>query len=94
MTNPIDERQRRSSAELQAAAEKAGIDPWIQLIGAINGQTEAARDQHAITLQMLMVLNESILATRGLTDELAALREQRAKGGNGHAAGDDTLEGG
>jgi hypothetical protein len=28
-------------------------------------------------------------ALKGLTDELAALRTQRAKGGNGHAAQDD-----
>lgn len=30
-------------------------------------------------------------ALRGLTDELAALRTQRAKGGNGHAPQDDLL---
>ncbi len=76
MSNEIDKRQRArtSSADLKAAAEATGIDLGHQLIGAITGLAEATRASHSITEQMLLVLNESILATRGLTDELAALR--------------------
>ena len=83
----IDERQRArtSSTQLAAAAKAEALELGPQIVGAFEGVGAAIRD-------LISELREQRTVTVALTHELSALRAQRAKGGNGHAA-DDTLEG-
>ncbi len=85
MSNPVDEarEKRRRKAEQDALVEQA--TPAI--IGVLGGIAQSLRE-------LIGELREQRAVTIGLTDELHALRVQRANGGNGHAPGiaDDNHE--
>ncbi len=87
MTNEVDKRHRArtSSSHLAAAAKAEALELGPQIVGAFEGVGAAIRE-------LIDELREQRSVTIALTYELSALRIQRAKGGNGHAA-DDNLEG-
>ncbi len=86
MTNEVDKTQRArvNAAKLRAAANAEALELGPQIVGAFEGVGQAIRD-------LIDELREQRAVTIALTHELAALRMQRARGGNGHAP-DDTLD--
>ncbi len=93
--NEVDKRHRArtSSANLRKAALDEAIELGPQLIGALEGLATEIRELRTINDRMLHTLERLDSTCRGLTDELAALRELRAKGGNGYAPNDNLTEG-
>ncbi len=89
MSNPVD--RARLERQRKAAHAEAVEQHSPQLVGALHGLAAEIGDQRLVTERLIAVFERLELTCRGLTDELAALRSQRARGGNGHAP-DDTLE--
>jgi hypothetical protein len=85
MSNEVDKRHRARtvSSQLTAAAKAEALELGPQIVGAFQGVGDAIRE-------LILELREQRAVTVALTNELTALRFQRAQGGNGHAP-DDTL---
>jgi hypothetical protein len=96
--NDADQRHRAriSTDKLKAAAEAEAVELGPQIIGAFHGLAGEIQAQRDVTERMIEalgnvthVLNRLELTTRGLADEMAALRARRVN--NGHAP-DDNLD--
>ncbi len=92
--NMVD-RQRIATAQAEklrteAMAEAMEFGP--SLVGLLTGIGTALRDLIGTNERMINAANESAAATRGLTNELEALRSKRTQ--NGHAPEPDDALGG
>lgn len=91
-----DQIARRKADELREQAKAEAFELAPTLLGVLGGLTDEIRALRTTNERMLtdsgerrLVDNQMLEAVRGLTAELAALRMQRANGGNGHASDDN-----